>query len=89
MGDDLGAAIDAAAATYGIDLTGEEREGYVAEAGTTAELLAALESTDFASEPATGVEPGEDAYNAFLYRCDCPGPAGADDAVAAAVEDSG
>jgi aspartyl-tRNA(Asn)/glutamyl-tRNA(Gln) amidotransferase subunit A len=71
--DDLAAAIEAAAATYGMDLSDEEREGYALEAEMTQELLGDLEPTAFASEPATDVESGDDEYNAFLYRCDLAG----------------
>jgi len=71
--DDLAAAVDAAAAAYGLDLTEEEREGHALEAEMTTELLADLEPTTFESEPATDVEPGADEYNAFLYRYDYPG----------------
>lgn len=73
MTDELTAAIDAAAATYDIDLSGEEREGYALEAELTEDLLGDLEPTAFESEPAAAVEPGDDEYNAFLYRCDLPG----------------
>lgn len=71
--DDFTEAIDAAAATYGIDLSDEEHEGYALEAEMTQELLGDLEPTAFESEPATDVEPGDDEYNAFLYRCDLSG----------------
>ncbi len=73
MTDDLTDAIDAAAATYDIDLSGEEREGYAREAELTEDLLGDLEPTAFESGPATGVAPGSDEYNAFRYRCDLPG----------------
>ncbi|WP_159903308.1 amidase [Salinirussus salinus] len=71
--DDLVAAVEAAAATYGIDLSEEEREGYALEAEMTEDLLGDLEPTAFESAPAADVEPGDDEHNAFLYRCDLPG----------------
>ena len=71
--DDLAAAVEAAAATYGITLSAEERAGYALEAEVTEDLLGDLDPTAFESAAAADVAPGGDEYNAFRYRCDLPG----------------
>lgn len=66
-------SIEQAAATYGMELSPEEREGYAAEIEATQQLMGDLEPTQFSSSPADDVERGEDRFNAFLYRCTLSG----------------
>ena len=56
--DDLAAAVEAAAATYGIDLSEEEREGYALEAEMTEHVGAAPhERTDARRGHRNGYKP--------------------------------
>jgi aspartyl-tRNA(Asn)/glutamyl-tRNA(Gln) amidotransferase subunit A len=71
--DGIAEAVDAAAETYGLTLSEEEREAFVTEATTTAGLLDGLEPTAFESTAAENVREGDDEYNAFLYRCELSG----------------
>lgn len=71
--DDIAEALDAAAETYGLTLSEEEREAYSTEITNTEALLGSLEPTAFESMPAESVIDGDDEYNAFLYRCELPG----------------
>lgn len=67
--------IDAAATTYGITLSEDEREQIADEIGSTAALLEGFQVTRYESEPAADLREGTDEYNAFLYRCDAAGAA--------------
>jgi aspartyl-tRNA(Asn)/glutamyl-tRNA(Gln) amidotransferase subunit A len=69
----VGDTIDAAAETYGLTLTEDEREGYRSEIGSTEALLGSLTPTAFESTPAEDVSEGTDEYNAFCYRCHLEG----------------
>lgn len=71
--DDIAAAIEAAAETYGLTLSETEREQYANEVQSTGGLLAGLEPTEYEDAATADVHAGEDEYNAFLYRCDLAG----------------
>ncbi|MXR52588.1 Asp-tRNA(Asn)/Glu-tRNA(Gln) amidotransferase subunit GatA [Halovenus sp. WSH3] len=71
MADDrIAEALDAAAETYGLTLSGAERDAYRTEITNTEALLDSLEPTEFEGAPAGEVREGDDEYNAFLYRCE-------------------
>lgn len=70
---EIGDAIDAAAETYGLTLTDQERDAYRSEIENTEALLGSLTPTAFESTPAEDVTESTDEYNAFLYRCDLAG----------------
>lgn len=79
--------VETGAEHVGVELDPEEISRYATEATEAAEMAAAFEPSLDEREP-RDYSPGEDEYNAFLYRVDGQSGTGALDGVTVAVKDN-